>query len=71
MGPGLCGLNSAGLLDGAQEAIDFGSLRRGRGKTLEQRSGFPRGIVPPAGSRIGEREVEARLMEIRVERYGS
>src|SRR2546427_3310168 len=58
----------SGLLERAKQPLHFGPLRRIRWKAAQQiLSGSP-GLGPPAETRIRQREIEARLVQVRVGR---
>ena len=50
-----------------EQALDFRPLRGVRGQAAEQLLRLAGGLGPAAAAGVGERQAEARLVEIRVE----
>src|SRR4029079_12917089 len=63
-----CGARSGALACGTEEALDFRTLRRHRGQPPQELGGFLGRLRVMARAQMCNREVESRLIEVRIER---
>src|SRR5262252_11192580 len=60
------GVSRTSLPKGAEQSLDLGPLRRGRRQAGQQVARRGLGVRTASGPRVGEREVEARFVEVRI-----